>query len=56
MLPTWLQRRYRVLWEASHESPFRFEDASKILKEKMHDSEEQINVILSELSVHATYS
>ena len=49
MLPAWLEKRYRVLWEASHESPFRFEDASKILKEKMHDSEEQINVILSEL-------
>ncbi len=49
MLPTWLEKRYRVLWEASHESPFRFEDAAKILKEKIHDSEEQINVILSEL-------
>jgi len=49
MLPTWLEKRYRVLWEACHESPFRFEDASKILKEKMRDTEEQINVILSEL-------
>jgi type I restriction enzyme M protein len=49
MLPTWLEKRYKVLWEFSHDSPFRFEDASKILKEKMHDSEEQINVFLSEL-------
>jgi type I restriction enzyme M protein len=49
MLPIWLGKRYRNLWEAFHKSPFRFEDASKNLKEKMQDSEEQINVILSEL-------
>jgi len=49
MLPTWLEKRYRALWEGFHESAFRFEDASKILKEKMHDGEEQANVILSEL-------
>jgi type I restriction enzyme M protein len=49
MLPTWLDKRYRTLWEAFHESSFRFEDASKILKEKMQGGEEQVNVILSEL-------
>src|SRR4030067_2402802 len=49
MLPTWLEKRYRTLWEAFRKSPFRFEDAAKILKEKIKDSEEQINVILSEL-------
>ncbi len=49
MLPTWLEKRYKNLWGAFHESPFRFEDAFKNLKEKMQDSEEQINVILSEL-------
>ena len=49
MLPTWLEKRYRTLWETFHESVFRLEDASKILKEKIHDNEEQINVILSEL-------
>jgi type I restriction enzyme M protein len=49
MLPTWLEKRYRTLWEAFYESSFRFEDASKILKEKMQGGEEQVNVILSEL-------
>jgi type I restriction enzyme M protein len=49
MLPTWLEKRYRILWEASGESPFRFEDALRILKEKMKDDERQINVFLSEL-------
>jgi hypothetical protein len=49
MLPTWLEKRYRILWEASGGSPFRFEDALKILKEKMKDDERQINVFLSEL-------
>jgi type I restriction enzyme M protein len=49
MLPTWLEKRYRTLWEAFHESPFRFEEASKILKEKMQGGEEQVNVIVSEL-------
>jgi type I restriction enzyme M protein len=49
MLPTWLEKRYKTLWDAFKEAAFRFEDASKILKEKMQGSEEQINVILSEL-------
>ena len=49
MLPTWIEKRYKYLWEGFKESSFRFEDAAKILKEKMQDSEEQINVILSEL-------
>ena len=49
MLPTWLEKRYRTLWETFRESPFRFEDASKILKEKMQGGEEQVNVILSGL-------
>jgi type I restriction enzyme M protein len=49
MIPAWLEKRHEYLWEAVHGSPFRFEDAAKILKEKMHDSESQINVFLSEL-------
>jgi type I restriction enzyme M protein len=49
MIPRWLEKRHRFLWEAVHGSPFRFEDAAKILKEKIHDSESQINVFLSEL-------
>jgi type I restriction enzyme M protein len=49
MLPTWLEKRYRVLWESYQASPFRFEDAAKILKDKIQDGEAQINVFLSEL-------
>lgn len=49
MIPTWLEKRHKYLWEAVQGSPFRFEDAAKILKEKMQDSENQINVFLSEL-------
>jgi type I restriction enzyme M protein len=49
MIPTWLEKRYKTLLEFVRDTPFRFEDAAKILKEKIHDSEEQINVILSEL-------
>jgi type I restriction enzyme M protein len=49
MIPKWLDRRYEILWEGFQSSPFRFEDAATILKEKIHDSEDQINVLLSEL-------
>ncbi len=49
MIPKWLDKRYEILWEAFHSSPFRVEDAAAVLKEKIDDSEEQINVILSEL-------
>lgn len=49
MIPKWLEKRYEILWEAFHSSPFRVEDAARVLKEKIDDSEEQINVILSEL-------
>jgi len=49
MLPKWLDKRYEILWEAFQSSPFRVEDAARVLKEKLEDSEEQINVILSEL-------
>jgi type I restriction enzyme M protein len=49
MLPAWLGKRYRILLESCHDPVFRFEDAARVLKDKMKDSEEQINVILSEL-------
>lgn len=49
MLPNWLGKRYEILREALNDSPFRFEDAARVLKEKMQDSEDQINVFLSEL-------
>lgn len=49
MIPKWIEKRYRALWDSYQDSPFRFENAAKTLKEKMQDSEEQVNVILSEL-------
>lgn len=49
MIPSWLEKRHKTLWDSFGDSPFRFEGAAKILKEKMHDSEDQINVFLSEL-------
>lgn len=49
MIPKWIERRYEILWGEFSSSPFRVEDAARLLKEKVDDSEEQINVILSEL-------
>jgi len=49
MIPSWLDKRYKVLWESCKGSPFRFEDAARILKEKNYDEQEQVNVLLSEL-------
>jgi type I restriction enzyme M protein len=49
MIPEWLEKRYKILWDTFQGSPFRFEVAAKILKEKIHDDKKQINVILSEL-------
>jgi type I restriction enzyme M protein len=49
MLPKWVEKRYKELWDSYHDSPFRFENAADVLRKKMKDSEEQVNVILSEL-------
>lgn len=49
MIPSWLERRYNFLWEKYHDGNFRFEDAAKILKDKIQDNEDQINVFLSKL-------
>jgi type I restriction enzyme M protein len=49
MIPTWLEKRHKILWETFAAAAFRFDDAAKVLKDKMHDSENQINVFLSEL-------
>jgi type I restriction enzyme M protein len=49
MLPTWIEKRYKYLSETFKESPFRFDDAKNILKEKIRDDERQVNVFLSEL-------
>jgi type I restriction enzyme M protein len=45
----WLDKRYEILWEAFDSSSFRFDKATAILKEKIHESKEQVNVVLSEL-------
>lgn len=49
MVPKWVEKRYRELRDSYKDSPFRFEDAADVLRKKMKDSEEQVNVILSEL-------
>ena len=49
MIPKWLDKRYEILWNVVHSSSFRFEEAAVILKEKIHESENQVNVVLSEL-------
>lgn len=49
MVPKWVEKRYKELWDSYQDSPFRFEDAAKVLRKKLKDTEEQVNVILSEL-------
>jgi len=45
----WIEKRHRNLWDSFQDSPFRFEEAAKILKEKTKDDERQVNVVLSEM-------
>ena len=45
----WVEKRYDLLWEQFKDSPFRFENASNVLREKFRDAGDKINVILSEL-------
>jgi len=49
MIPKWLEKRYKILWDEYHDKDFRFEDTTRTLKENMQDSKDQINVFLSEL-------
>lgn len=49
MIPEWLKKRHKILWDSFQGTSFRFEEASKVLSTKIHDDEKQINVILSEL-------
>jgi type I restriction enzyme M protein len=49
MVPKWVEKRYKELWDSYQDAPFRFEGAVDVLRKKMKDSEEQVNVILSEL-------
>ena len=48
-IPSWVGRRYEILWEAFNGSTFRFEDAAKVLMDKNKDAWEQVPVFLSEL-------
>jgi type I restriction enzyme M protein len=48
-IPDWIDRRYRILWEAFSDSTFRFEDAFHVLNEKNKDAWEQVPGFLSEL-------
>jgi type I restriction enzyme M protein len=48
-IPSWVGRRYEILWEAFSGSTFRFEDAAKVLMDKNKDAWEQVPVFLSEL-------
>jgi len=48
-IPSWVGRRYEILWEAFSGSTFRFDDAAKVLMDKNRDAWEQVPVFLSEL-------
>ena len=49
MIPRWLKKRFDALWKTFQDNPFRFEEAVRVLEEKLHDSENQVNVFLAEL-------
>lgn len=49
MIPEWLKKRHKLLWDYFHSTTFHFEDAAKVLSTKIHDDERQVNAILSEL-------
>lgn len=48
-LPNWLKSRYKVLSEEYRTLSFTFEEAVKVLKEKNHDEEKIVPMVLSEL-------
>jgi len=48
-IPSWVERRYEILWEAFGDKTFRFEDATKVLMDRNKDAWEQVPVFLSEL-------
>lgn len=49
MIPKWLEKRYEILFDTYQNNSFRFEEATEVLKKVFQDSENQINVFLSEL-------
>ena len=48
-LPTWLEKRYDILWNAFHSNEFSMEEAVKILEQENKDEKRMIPVYLSEL-------
>ena len=48
-IPNWVQKRYLALAEKFKSSPFNFEKAVNVLRERFEDSEAQTKVVLSEL-------
>jgi type I restriction enzyme M protein len=48
-IPSWVERRYGILFDVFGVSQFRFEDAAKVLMDKNKDAWEQVPVFLSEL-------
>jgi len=52
MLPEWINKRYRILWESFQASPFRLEEAANRLNkgiDEVKDAKDEVIVILSEL-------
>lgn len=52
MIPSWVDKRYQILWKEYEDSSFRFDEAVSILKKAYPGDDvpkEQVNVLLSEL-------
>jgi len=48
-LPTWLEKRYSILWDAFGESEFNMDQVVETLEQKNKDRKEEIPVYLSEI-------
>lgn len=48
-LPSWVEKRYSLLWEAFTDSEFRLDQAIEVLEKKNKDRKEEIPVYLSEI-------
>jgi type I restriction enzyme M protein len=48
-LPKWLEIRHSLLWNAFKDKSFGLEEATKVLKEKNKDKEDEVPVFISEL-------
>lgn len=49
MLPDWINKRYEILWKSFQSSPFRLDEAVKVLSKEIEDAKDEVNVVLSEL-------